>query len=91
MCVIFKEGNNSYIGELDKRITLNSGKTHKEIRGISDVNIDITNLIKALMDHKDKIEKIRLKVDERILFVKDGQETKIENALSGLKVETINF
>jgi len=91
MHVIYKEGNNFYVGELDKRITLNTEKTHEKIRGISDVKIDITNLIKALNDHKEKIEKIRLKVDERISFVKDGQDIKIENALSGLKAETINF
>ena len=92
MQVLYKEGNNFYIGELDKRISLNSTKNNdEEIRTISDVKIDITNLIKALTDHKDKIEKIRLKVDERITFVKDGQDIKIENVLSGLKVEPINF
>ena len=90
--VLYKEGNNFYIGELDKRIALNySTRTHEEIRSISDLKIDITNLIKALTDHKDKIENIWLKVDERISFVKDGQDVKIENALSGLKAESINF
>jgi CRISPR-associated protein Csh2 len=88
--VVYKEGN-FYTGELDKRIALNSTKPHEEIRSISDVKIDITNLLKALTDHKDKIEKIRFKVDERISFVKDKQDLKIETALSGLKVETINF
>jgi len=94
MQVLYKEGSNFYNGELDKRISLNSTKNNdEEIRTISDVKIDITNLIKALSDHKDKIEEIRLKVDDRITFVKDGQDVKIENALSGLKVEVepINF
>jgi len=91
MHVIYKEGNNFYIGELDKRIALNSTKTHEEIRSISDAKVEITNLIKALTDHKDRIEKIRLKADDRITFIKDGQDIGIENALSGLKVEFINF
>lgn len=92
MQVLYKERNNFYIGELDKRISLNSTKNNdKEIRTISDVKIDITNLIKALSDHKDKIEKIRLKADDRITFVKDGQDIKIENVLRELKVESINF
>jgi CRISPR-associated protein Csh2 len=91
MHVIYKEGNNFYMGELDKRIALNSTKTHEEIRSISDVKIDITNLIKALTDHKDKIDKIRIKADERISFIKDRQDIKIENAISGLKVEPLNF
>jgi CRISPR-associated protein Csh2 len=90
--VLYKEGNSFYIGELDKRIALNySTRTHEEIRSISDLKIDITNLIKALTDHKDKIVKIWLKVDERISFVKDGHDIKIESALSGLKAESINF
>jgi hypothetical protein len=55
------------------------------------VKIDITNLIKALSDHKEKVEKIRLKTDGRITFIKDGQDIGIENALSGLKVEFLNF
>lgn len=92
MQVLYKEGNNFYIGELDKRISLNSTKNNdKEIRTISDVKIDITNLIKTLSGHKDKIEKIRLKADERITFVVDGKDIKIENALSGLNAEPINF
>jgi hypothetical protein len=55
------------------------------------VKIDIVNLIKALSDHKDKIEKIRLKVDDRITFVKDGQDIEIKNALSDFKVKSLNF
>lgn len=96
MQVIYKEGNNFYIGELDKRIALKAKdgdelNNPESIRNISDVKIDITNLIKALSDHKDKIEKIGLKVDERISFTKDSQDIKIENALSGFKIEPFNF
>ncbi len=91
MQVIYKEGNNFYIGELDKRIALNSEKNHEEIRNISDVKIDITNLIKALSDHKDKIEKIRLKVDDRIKFVKDGNEIDLRSVLNGFVVEDLTF
>jgi len=88
--VVYKEGN-FYIGELDKRISLVSDIDGEEIRNISEVKIDITNLINALSDHKDKIEKIKLKVDDRIMFIKDGQDIKIENALSGFKVEFLDF
>jgi len=91
MQVIYKE-KNFYIGELDKRLSLISSKNDdKEIRDISDVKIDITPLAKALIDHKDKIEKIRLKVDERILFVKDRADVKIGNTLSDFIVEPLNF
>jgi len=89
--VIYKKDGNFHIGELDKRIALNSAKDDEEIRDISDVKVDITNLIKALTDQKDKLEKIRWKVDERLSFIKDGQDIQIENALSGFSVEPLNF
>lgn len=56
MQVLYKSESNFYIGELDKRISLNSEKNNdEEIRTISDVKVDITNLRKALTIHKDKI------------------------------------
>jgi len=90
MQVKYKEGN-FFIGELDKRIALQTEKTHEAIRDISEVKIDITSLVKALNDHKDRIEKIKLKADERIAFIKDGQGVAIKNALSGLTVESLSF
>ncbi len=91
MQVIYKENQNFHIGELDKRISIISDKNDEAIRSITDLKIDITNLIKALNDHKDKIEKIQLKVDKRISFVKDGQDIKIEDALASFKPEPLNF
>jgi len=89
--LVYKEGN-FYIGELDKRLNLISSKNvDKEIRDISDVKIDITDLAKTLTDHKDKIEKIRYKADERIIFVKDGTDLKIEDTLSDFTIELLNF
>ena len=91
MQVVYKEGN-FYIGELDKRLTLVSSKNDdKEIRDISDVKIDVTNLVKALIVHKDKIEKIRLEVDERIAFVKDGVAVGIKDILSAFTFENLGF
>lgn len=90
MQVKYKEGN-FFVGELDKRIALQTEKTHEAIRDISEVKIDITNLVKALNDYKDRIEKIKLKADERIAFIKDGQGVAIKDALSGLTVEALSF
>jgi CRISPR-associated protein Csh2 len=90
MQIIYKEGN-FYIGELDKRISLQTDKNEEAIRDISEVKIDITNLIKAINDNIDKIKNITLKVDERLSFLKGGKDTTIENALSGLAVENLLF
>lgn len=91
MQVTYKEGLNFYIGELDRLITLKTEKNHEEIRDISEVKIDITNLVKSLSNHKDKIEKIRLKVDDRIIFIKDGTDTDMKSALSNFSIEDIAF
>lgn len=90
MQVIYKDGN-FYIGELDKRISLQADKNEESIRDISEVKIDITNLVKALYDHREKIEKIRLKTDERIAFIKDGQDIAIKEALKDLTIEDLTF
>ncbi len=93
--VIYKEGN-FYIGELDKRISLKARNNDKlgkpeSIRDISEVKIDITNLAKALDDHKDRVEKVKLKADERAVFMKDGEDVAIVNALSRLSIQELTF
>jgi CRISPR-associated protein Csh2 len=90
MQVIYKNGN-FHIGEIDNRISLKTDKNPESIRDISEVKIDITNLVKTLTDHKDKIEKIRLKIDDRIAFIKDGADTDLKTALSGFAVEELIF
>jgi len=94
MQVIYREGN-LYLGELDKRISLISSKNNdKEIRDITDVKIDITELINALLGIKDKVEKIRLKIDERITFVQDGKEIRLDGpngVLKDFQTELLSF
>ncbi len=90
MQVTYKEGN-FYIGELDKRISLQTDKNKEAIRDISEVKIDITELIKTLNIHKDRIEKVNLKADDRVVFTKDEKDVAIKDALSGLTIEDLAF
>lgn len=90
MQVTYKEGN-FYIGELDKRISLQTDKNEEAIRDISEVKIDSTELIKTLNIHKDRIEKVKLKADDRVVFTKDEKDVAIKNALSGLTIEDLTF
>jgi CRISPR-associated protein Csh2 len=91
MQVIYKEGLNFYVGELDKLISLKTEKRDEEIRHISEVRIDITNLVNALDTHKEKIEKIRFKTDDRVKFVKKGIDTNLKEALESFTLEELNF
>ncbi|MCX7910912.1 MAG: type I-B CRISPR-associated protein Cas7/Csh2 [Endomicrobia bacterium] len=88
--VIYKEGN-YHIGELDKRIKLISEKRDEEIRRIEEVKLDITQLIEVLNKNKDKIEKIRYKIDNYLTLIKDKNIVEFRNCLSGIKLEEINF
>lgn len=91
MQVVYKEGSNFYIGELDKQILLISDKSDEEIRSISEVKIDITKLVNSLNDQKDKIEKIRFKADDKLVFMVNGKEVKIKDIFPEFKIEKLNF
>lgn len=86
MQTVYKEGQNFFIGELDKLISRISDKNDEAIRDISEVKVDITNLVNALNANEDKIEKIRLIVDERVKFVKDEKDVAIKDALNVLAI-----
>lgn len=89
--IVYKEGKNFHIGELDKRIKFVSDKNDEEIRKITDGKLDITELISVLNKNKDKIEKIYYKADEYLSFILDGKEIKLEEALKDFSHEIIFF
>src|SRR5208337_5335243 len=60
MQVVYNEGQNFHVGELDKLISMTSEKNHEAVRDVSEVKIDISTLANALISNKDKIEKVRL-------------------------------
>lgn len=88
--IIYK--NSFFIGELDKLITIKAEKNDEAIRDISDVKIDITNLINKLEVCKEKIEKIQYIVDDRASFVKDENIVNIKDVkIDNITFETLNF
>jgi len=90
MQVVYKE-KNFHMGELDKRIKFVSDKNDEEIRDIRDGKLDITELVNALNRHKEAIEKINYKVDERVILVLNGAEISMQDALSGFSIEELSF
>ena len=107
MRVIYNEGN-YHIGDLDKKLRLldskgkvvdGDGKDGREIRYISDVKLDITELVETVKAKKDRIEKIQLEINDDVMFKVNGAEIKgkslVEemekiNELKG-KVELLNL
>jgi CRISPR-associated protein Csh2 len=75
MRVIYNEGN-YHIGDLDKKICLEKEKDDKELRSISDVKIDITELIETLKAKKGRIEKIQFEINDDVMFKMNQVEIK---------------
>ncbi len=81
--VVYKE-NNFHIGDLDKKIKLIKAKTSnelkekddKELRDISDLKIDLSDLYKEISAVKDKVERIEIEANENVTFVLNDKEYK---------------
>jgi len=88
--VIYKD--NFFIGELDKFISIKTEKNDEAIRDISDVKIDITNLINKDRKTQRKSWKIQYIVDDRASFVKDENIVNINDIkIDNITFETLNF
>ena len=88
--VTYKE-KNYHLGELDKRIKLVSDKLDEEIRDISEVSIDATELVNALLENLDKTSGIKYKIDERLKMLYNGKELNLKEVFKGINVEEIHF
>jgi CRISPR-associated protein Csh2 len=72
-----------HIGDLDKLITLKSEKREEEIRDISEIELDTTELIQTLNENKDKIESINRKIGDRVNIDFSGLDESItQNEIS---------
>jgi len=78
--------NNYHIGDLDKLINLSSEIMGEQIRDISDFKLDITQLINAFIDNKDKISSVNYVSDNRIKFIFNNKEQKIEEILKNSNI-----
>ena len=84
--IIYKEGTLTHIGELDKLVLINTDKRDEEIRDIEEVEIDLTKLKERVQKYKDKIEKVRYKLGDRVKLKED-----IDSIFEGVAVEEFDF
>jgi len=77
--VNYKE-ENYHIGDLDKLITIKGLEqiNQEKIRDISDIELDATELIKTLNSHKEKIDSVDLKIDDRVKIDLEGLDKTIK-------------
>lgn len=63
-----------YIGSLRQRLKLDYGEMNElQIRGTNDYKLDISELLEALKENKEKIAKIHLKLDSRLTMISNGK------------------
>ena len=74
--IVYKQ-NNFHIGDLDKKINIIL-KVEKDeyIRSYKDYELDLTDLLITLENHKEKIEKIRYLINENLQFKPSIEEFK---------------
>lgn len=82
--VVYKTGENYHIGELDKLIKLVSDLQDEAIRDVSEVKLDVSSLINILLNNTHMVEKIRLKLDDRVTFIKNGEIIDLKSTLINL-------
>ncbi|MBU1873199.1 type I-B CRISPR-associated protein Cas7/Csh2, partial [bacterium] len=68
-----------FIGDLDNLIELKSDKRHEQLRKPEDYKIDISGLLQRIKEHTDKIEDIEFAVDERMTFVLQEKDVKLND------------
>ena len=86
---------NAYIGRLDRFLTI-TGADGNELRGeairdANEVELDLTNLIRALTSRKDKIERIRFAYDQRLPLSAAFEESNGKHKFAGIIAESFNF
>ncbi|WXG47267.1 MAG: type I-B CRISPR-associated protein Cas7/Csh2 [Candidatus Atabeyarchaeum deiterrae] len=84
---------NYHVGDLDALIEHKSDVPDEQLRGISDLTIDVTGLVNTLRQHSEKISSIGYKVDERVKTSIDGKEQELAEFLrnSGLRCEKLEL
>ncbi|MGC9014387.1 MAG: type I-B CRISPR-associated protein Cas7/Csh2 [Thermoproteota archaeon] len=87
LLVVTYEEKNYHIGDLDRLVKIDASKKDEELRDISELKINITDLIRTLVNEKSKIKKVSIEVDNNVSLVHEEKEYKGMEGLKGLLQE----
>ena len=83
--------NNYFIGDLNNKITLyHNLENDKKLRNISELEVDLSALLKAISENKEKISKINYKFDSEII-IKDFSKEELLAKFNELGIESSEF
>jgi len=81
--IVYKPDTLTHMGELDKLVRFRSEKNDEAIRDITDGVVDLSALAEKVAAYRDKIEKVRVQVGDRVRLMPD-----IKTVFAGLPVES---
>ena len=84
--VVYKEGQNFFIGDLQNKIELAFDMPEEKIRTIKDFSIRIDDLVNELVSYKDKVEKVIYIADKNLKLTLKGQDINLKD-IAELKFE----
>ncbi len=86
--VVYKDGVKTQMGELDAlvRVEVKGDKTEEEVRDIEDLVVDLSRLKKRVERYRDKIEKVRYAIDDRIEL-----KQPLEEVFEGIQLEEFDW
>ncbi len=66
--IVYKEGADFYIGELDKLVKWvpENGLREEQVRDITQGTLEVEELLKALEKHRDRIDRVEIAIHERL-------------------------
>ncbi len=66
--IVYKEGSDFYIGELDKLVKWvpDDGLREEQVRDITQGTLEVVDLLDAIEKHQDKIDRVEIAVHERL-------------------------
>ncbi len=88
--IVYKEGSDFYIGDLDKLVTWvpKDGFREEQVRDITEGTLKVENLLDAIAKYQDKIDHIEIAVHDRLVTEPDilmGLKEKLgENKVTNL-------
>jgi len=68
-----------YIGNLRQKIKLITDKNEKEIRSVNEYKLDLSEIFNEIKSIKNKIKRIYIKKDDRLVILNNNQVLKIIN------------
>lgn len=80
--------NNYHIGDLNNMLKLSLDVPEDEIRDISQVKLDVTELVDTLGTNKDTIRDIDYRIDNRVKILYNAEEKTLEECLTTAGIAT---